>query len=787
MMKRLCWAGAVLCAAGAGLAVAQVTTGANLLRNPGFEQGDEQPDDWSFSWEYTHSNDRERGVEKEKPDWGWDDRVVHTGKRSIRIGVRRAQDDGVWTQDDVPHVPGTKLYLLRARVKTEGVVDTRATVGCVALGESNKWLGASYGVISASGTRDWELHTGYFEAHPDAVKFRVRLWLNLNYSGTGTAWFDDLEMLPTDLRDMPPIRYLDRKAMPEVTDLDRESGYAVFRKSHLEMVLPDAIPTASELADSLELAATPGEVETATFCVRALRDLGAVTVAASGLTGVGSRIPGSAVLVRPVKCLVQRGQSRWGEYADGDMLVPVIVEDTDRTTIAADTTKQFWVTLHVPVDAGPGTYQGTVAIRPEYGRERSVRLSVRVWPFTLREPEHISFGMYARFRPDLEFTEAAYRDMRAHGMTTVGLCSRFGGKMEMDGDRVQVTFDGTSALEQAIALYQKVGFPLPILWLMSRDVLSFCLSQGAVDTPRFAACYQQVIEAIVAEGKQRGWPEIIFQPLDEPYEHAQRPVWRREPEGPQILEVTRRCLEIMKRIPGVRTEEDGANGAPQHLEALYELCDIQAYHDGPVLRRGTYDAEAWEQFLTRLKRDGKEVWFYNIDITGFHPEPLRFGFGFGLYAARATGMVEWAYMTGYRPDKPNLLYEQKLPLAYRYNRTDTEAGGPTTAWEAAREGVDDYKYLHTMLTLAAELRGRGQAELADSAERDIRERLARIDFNGCTGSACQGGWTGDKGRLPTGERFVSGSYKMQNGLSFADYDDIRQAIAEWIIKLQAAP
>ena len=760
------------------------TVGANIVRNSDVEAGKDSPDDWSFAWKSTHSNDAARGIEKQEPDWAWDSRERHSGKRSLRVGVKRSVDDGVWTQDGVVPVAGTRIYLVRAWIKARDLINTEASIGCVALGEKGKWLGANYGVISAFESDDWQLLVGYFEPPKGTVAIRVRAWVNMRYSGTGTAWFDDIELLPTKLTELPPMRYVDEAPLPPLSTAAREAGCVLFQKNYLEMVFPTTVPRPDEITDSLEFFATPGETEAVGFAIHSLRDLGTVRLVTSNLTSGNGVIPASALRANPVKCRVQRGQSRWGPHADKDLLVPVIVEETNETEIPAETTKHVWVTVDVPPDARAGHYRGHVTVVPEKGMPQQMGLALEVLPFQLMTPPDIYFGMYARFRPDLAWQRRAFADMRRHGMTTVGLCSAFGGSLEMDGDTVRVELDGTSHLEQAMRLYQEAGFPRPVLWLMGRDILNFCLKQGPLGSDRFAACYRQIIKAISDHRRSAGWPEIIFQPLDEPYEHAKRNVHRKNSDSPTILAATKRCLQIMKTIPGLRTEEDGANGAPQHLEELHPWVDVQTYHDGPVLRRGVYDADAWKAFRKRLQQEGKEVWFYNIDITGFHPEALRFGYGFGLYTAGATGMIEWAYMTGYKPEKPKRLYQSKLPLAYRYNPTESEPGGPTTAWEATREGVDDYRYLYTFLQAADEAKKRGDKALAASARNDIKKRLAAIDFNGCTGKACQGEWTGEKGRLPTGEVFVSGKYKMRNGLTFSDYDAIRRALANWIMKLR---
>ena len=400
-------------------------------------------------------------------------------------------------------------------------------------------------------------------------------------------------------------------------------------------------------------------------------------------------------------------------------------------------------------------------------------LEVEVLPVKLREPDNVYLGMYHRPVGDDAFRAAAWRDMREHGMTSVGLCCNLGAKLELEGEQVKVTFDGTGDLERSVREYLGVGFTMPIDWLMGADVLRWCKQQAKDDEAKFASYYRQIIEAILAHGKQSNWPELIFQPLDEPFEHTKG------------LDDCEKCLRILKQIPGVRTEEDGPNGNPSTLERLYDLCDVLVYHDGPTLRRGTYDAEGWKAFLERTRKDGKEIWFYNLDLTGWHPEVLRFGYGFGLHQAGGTGMIEWSYQTAFKPDKPELVYDKLDSIIYQYPQVGDETGGPTLAWEAAREGADDYKYLFTLKQLVegATPGGGAKARRAQTLWTNLEKQLARIDFNGSTGSAAQGDWTGRKDLSPEGDKIVSGDHKMANGLSFGDYDALRRKIADAIVEL----
>lgn len=766
------------------------------IPNRGFEDdadGDGMPDGWSFAWEATHQGDRERGIEKQRPDFGLDTRVCHSGARSVRVGVERAVDDGVWSTEMLDHLPGAKYYKVTAWIKTEGLQDSDARVAVICHGADGNWLGANYGAIVAATNRDWTQYTGYAECPPGTAKVRLRLWMNFNYTGTGTAWFDDIAMAPTDHIEPTRIEYVDNTPMPRVTADEQRRGYVLFSRSYLRLIFPNTVPIATEKVASLSLRACRGEREPVVLAVRALRALRGVKVAVSGLRGEGgATIPAASADVRRVRYLERQGQSRWGPFADGLMTVPQYLARRGAIDVPAETCQPYWLTVHVPENARVGRYRGEVTVSADNAETASVPLEVEVLPFTLSPPPGVHFGMYSKFWETPGYLDTIYADMRDHGMTTVGLSTALGAELTMQDGAAHVAWDGNSRLERAMAAYVKAGFTEPVLWLMGRDVAALCLKQGELESDTFATCYRQIIEQILARGKQLGWPEIIFQPVDEPFEHTDR------------MPLARRCLQILKQIPGVRTEEDGHNGRPEMLDdETYQLCDVLAMHDGPVTVRRTYDAEKWQAFLEKARRDGKQLWFYNIDLTGWHPEPLRFMYGFGLWqsggpdpagAARpdrrarvATGVIQWCYQVGVPEDDPGRAYRNPGSLLYYYPPTDDEPGGPCIAWEAIREGVDDYKYLHRLHTLVERAKESGSAEAATTAERlwsHVEGKLAGIDFGACEGSAAQGDWTGDKDIAPDGRRLVSGDHKIANGWSFDDYDALRKHIADGIVTLE---
>jgi hypothetical protein len=770
------------CAAGLG-AFRSAAQPDSLLHNPGFEadaNGDGLPDEWTFAWQSTHSGDAQRGIEKQEPDWARDTQVKHSGDASVRCGVSRAVDDGVWNQEAIALPEGAKYLRVRAWCCAENVKGGAGTVGVVFLGEGGRWLGAAYQAITVDRDTDWTQYTGYAAVPKGTQTLRVRVWTNFAYRGTGTFWFDDLELTPVAEMVTPKTVYLNAdEPLPAPTTEEWDSSIILLTRSYLRLVFPNSDWAEAERVSRLKLAACPGEYKPVPLVVRALRDLVNLTVVVSDLAGAAGTIPASAIDVRSVRYQPKEGQARWGPFNETLMDVPLFLEKRNSIDLPPGTNQPFWLTVRVPEDTTTGQYAGTVTISASHEHERrEIPLEVSVRPFRLAEPKGITFGLYAKMRTDPAWLQETFADMRAHGMTSIGLCGNSGLAMSVQDGKVGIDWNGQSTLERNMDEYVRTGFPEPLVWLMGGDIPKVCEGIAAIDTEEFTEAYRQVITAINEHGKQAGWPEIIYQPIDEPFEHE------------KLLDRAMRLLQILKTVPGVRTEEDGMNGAWHNFsDECYRLTDVLCLHDGPVLQRGTLDLDQWWDFHAKCQRDGKLLWFYNIDLTGWHPEPMRFMTGFGLWKSRAQGVIEWAYMFPVNEDDPGAVYSQPKALLYRFPVAPGESGGPCVAYEAMREGIDDYRYLLTLAQLVEQAKASGNpevAKLAEDAWRPVQSRLDAASLEGCRGSAAQGDWTGACEILPDGNRAVRGDHKIANNWDFADYDALRKQIADGIIRLTQA-
>ena len=760
---------------GATLMTAAVTSAQDgLIANPGFEideDGDGMPDNWRFDWKGTQSGDTP-DMDRQEPDWGLDAETAHGGEHSVRAGVDRAQDDGVWQQDGIELPAGVKIFRLSAWLKVENADGGAAHVAVVFWDADRKWLGADYNAIMVDEDTDWRRFVALFEPPEGTVLMRLRLWSNFRRRGAVTAWYDDIAIEPTDLEEMPPLKHIDPTPMPDVSDADRERGYAPFAASYLDVVMPAIVPTADQLDPTVRVFAAPGEREPISFAVRALEDQQAMSASIGTFSGDVGQLPADAVHEGVVRNIVRKVHPR-----TSDMLpVPAFIEDMHPVEVEASTSRWFWFTVRVPEDAAAGTYRATITITSG-GGQAQVPVELEVLPIELLRPEGIAWGMYdymhRTYSDAPDAIEEKFLDQRAHGMTSVGLCGPHGVETEMIDGKVVMHWTGETFLERAMNAYVTAGFPEPIQWLMASDTSRFAQRFGEIGSPEYAAAYRGVIEQVLAKADQEGWPEIIFQPVDEAFEH--RPRFER-----MMVE-----MKILKNM-GVQVEADGMNGHPEGLEEALPYMDYLNFHDGPFLRRGTYDAAAWQQFRSRMDALGKTIWFYNVEIASHRPENARFSQGYHLWNTGAQGAFTWSYRSVIDdPYGPNR--ERKFIFMHRFPPMGDETGGPSIGFEALREGIDDYHYLHTWDVLCEQALAGGtdaQRDLVRTSRAWIADRMAQIDYHQWNGWPTQGEWTEGTLVADDGGKAVAGHLKVPGVWGYADYDDIRRRLADWIEQLQ---
>ncbi|OPX22316.1 MAG: hypothetical protein B1H02_06330 [Candidatus Latescibacteria bacterium 4484_107] len=486
---------------------------------------------------------------------------------------------------------------------------------------------------------------------------------------------------------------------PEELKKDRmERQYVLYAKLPLETPTYAAKPRPQEITDRLRIFAALGEYEPVTFMVAAAQDLKNVSVTTDDLTMEASRISKKDIEIHVVRCWYQAG--RGPGKSDKKVFVPELLLKDDRveltgyepevrltgdviTDVPRGTSKQFWLTIRIPEDAAPGTYSSAIHVRADDQPEAELTLEVEVLPIRLMKPGKRTIIYYrGKLSPGHgpeSLTEARYeaqlRDIAAHGFCTATI------------------YDPPSYVRAVLDLQRKAGLEGPVPYLG-------WLSGGA------SAQGVRKLNDLVREG---GYPELVYYGVD-------------EPNNPEKLA---RCRTLFRTIQeaGGRT----TTAIPKaYADSLGDLIDLPNYSMGPGFRK--YVAELNDGSLKKAAKT--ETYYWQI----MQEDPLleRLLCGFYLWKSGMDGIFPYAYQHVFDRGDPYDDWSGKTHRHHLVTYPSKHGPIPTIQWEAAREGIDDVRYLTTLTDLihrAKKQKRRNPALLhaARSAEHVLAKMMEKLD------------------------------------------------------------
>jgi hypothetical protein len=553
------------------------------------------------------------------------------------------------------------------------------------------------------------------------------------------------------------------KANPPMTPspADEARGYILFDLGYAHNVFPDSAPTANDVLSELSTFATPGEYEPITLSIYPLRQLTDMRVTASDLKCPTGSIPATSIAVLAVRTWFVREQyGTTGRYKQ----VPEMLVSPEPRSLPSRECQRYWLTVKVPRDPKPGTYEGTVIVFPSDAPATKLPIRLDVLPFTLKEDPTKSFGMYY-YDPRAKIvdkdsasvkaaiTERARReceDMREHGMNTIQLS----GVRLKTIEKKRKYEVGFTELDANIKWYRENG-------VLSRpSMLGFWMVQSVYkdftgqdwpkhirDIPPGPSEFYDIVTDLVqqVETARKGhpdWPEFYYYPIDEASDEA--------------AEFMARMLQAIKRVPGAKTFVTQIFDKPASAK-FAEWVDVWC--------TGWYMLETDD--TKRAREKGQIFWCYPnfIACSRGVPNGARMTWGFGFWRSGASCLIPWHY---------------QAPCGNPFNDFDANYGDwcvaypgpdgpiPTQRWEAVREGIDDYRYVYTLETLCtqAEKSGKG-VEAARAARQYLKELRDRVQ--------------------PQQQYVENFSTQTAPGLwTHKEYQAARRTIAEHIMKLLPA-
>ncbi len=576
--------------------------------------------------------------------------------------------------------------------------------------------------------------------------------------------------------------------------------------------LEDA-PSPGEVDRPVRLAAARGEYEPASVGVFSPRALAGAELVASDLEE-----PGGAVLAadRVIDIRVTRYVEplrRWPRLP-AHPRHPGWLDPAGPVDVPPRGCRQFWVTVHVPGDAPAGTFRGELVLRAGGERLANLPLEVTVRPFSL-DPVPAAVFLHGDDTPRGGET---FEDSRAHGMTTICVSPGWA-KREVpviDGDRV--TFPGEFrevretvrrareaglAVDQAVCVmtYQHFAMSVPAA-LRQAGIVSPLGELRRID---FNAGYRAFFEdrepvtgvphqkgeywpvpdpraypetrygrraygawvAALARldeiAREDGWPGAFYWLIDEPH-HSR---------GAMRLAITMLRAAEEARVDAMITCNEPTVSEPDPEKWWFPpVADEPALLLEPELDTRCYvNRYLGPETAERTRRAG-DVYATYVNIYGNRPLPTRVLSGFLPWRLGIERLMFWTrkYASVENPDGTRSFLRD---------------------WEAAREGIDDWRYAATLERLLRE--GAGTPAAREAAREVLEEVRAAVVVNpraigyvdGETGEWVPGGEAGPR-RLPGFVRRWLGRRRYGPGWPEGRADELRARLADAIARLVAA-
>ena len=483
----------------------------------------------------------------------------------------------------------------------------------------------------------------------------------------------------------PRLRKVDANALAAaVPPSDR--GFRVHVVPPLDDLDPAKLPPAEWEGAALKAFASRGEYEPFGAAIYASKALKQLTVRVTDLRGPDNAVIGGGALdLRVVKRYLRR---RWYHSSPDDAVFNSrYLLRAEPFDMAVNTFRRLHLIVHVPAEARPGVYRGTLRVAAAGTAAVELPVELEVLDIALGAPKkHYAAYYYGRHtgRPEAEVEQIIRRelaDLRAHGATRLLWRPRIGYRRE--GKDIVVDYGD---VRKHVTLLREFGFQPPyIVWTGLEGLARVTESE---ESQEFQRVGERALRGLMELAQRKGWGEVAVTHMDE--------VFGRNRMGRYL-----RLTKIVRRVPGLRMYITFHTRPTPEVDEMTRLIDpfvdIRGYH-GHSIDMWLAAKHSFGELGAQLRKSGDEAWCYynprSIEVT---PEWMRVVNGVWLWLGPITTHCPWIY-NSYRGDP--LDDADGFDFGYAFPVGDEIV--PTRLWEGYREGVDDCRYLSTLERCVAE-------------------------------------------------------------------------------------
>jgi len=384
--------------------------------------------------------------------------------------------------------------------------------------------------------------------------------------------------------------------------------------------------------------------------------------------------------------------------------------------------RQLWLTFFASEVCLPGNYKGKVVITAQNTLPQEIELEVKVLPIKLLPPL-LDYAIYYRgklkevsYSPEIgsewktkKQMEAELQNMKSHGIDNPTVYQPF-------VQRENGSY-GLHLLREVIEIRKKIG-------ITGKPLLYLGLGTGAPQQSEELEVLKKKVKSLITFIKKEGISDIYIYGID-------------EASGEQ-LKSERLAFKAVHEAGGKVFVACGSG----FVDLVGDLLDLPIYNGIPP--RST---------IEKVHRFGHRIWNYGNPQCGVE-EPLTYrrNYGLLLWQKGLDGTCDYAYQHAFGDIWDDFDHPKYRDHVMAYPTIDGVI--PTIQWEGFREGVDDIRYLTTLI------------KIIHSSQTAINKPCYKIE-------------------VKEAKEFLKKIKALNlNNLSANDFQEIRWKIAQKIIELQ---
>ena len=373
-----------------------------------------------------------------------------------------------------------------------------------------------------------------------------------------------------------------------------------------------------------------------------------------------------------VKQVIAKMSSDIYPIRDADTLQPF--------ALPAGGEKKIWATVAIPESAAPGSYRAPVTLKnPSTGAVlQQGQLALTVYPFALEAPG-VEYSLYYRGVLSSLGERVIGSDEKTEAQMRRELrnMQRFG----VANPTIYQPFSERAELEKVLRLRSEVG-------ISNRRLYYLGLTTSDYENQQFWTKTRQELTTLRKTLAKYGVEELYIYGIDEAEAErlrAQYPLW------------------ASLRKDGIKIF--AATWKP-------ELVSLQAGRVDALVCQAPVSADQVDE----IKRSGTRVLLYGQPQVGVQDPPLyRLSYGLKLWQKGFDGVMNYAYQHAAGEVWNDFDHVQHRDHVFAYPTVNGLV--ETLPWHAFREGIDDYRYIRTMVSRVEALERRHDGAGVEFARR----------------------------------------------------------------------